>query len=224
MPIPSSTPLIAEAERLRAVFQAAAERELAAMALSARAVIRAWAEAELAIEAARRSQEPGGAELPSAETFRVRPHRPRELVSSERITRWADGHNTPLSDEDDAQVVYKNTGMGGGAWMLTYPNGKPRVILRGRCEYERRTYLESQARIDLPALAASLAVPAVMAGGNVGWEPMPYLCPASALAQLDKLEAGYLPHPAERARTVEHVEIHRVGPPPREPGAGAEAS
>lgn len=204
-----TAPLTAEAGRLRGVFEASVERELSAMAVSARAVVRAWAEAEIAIEAARRSQEPGAADLPSAESFRIRPHLPREEVSRERIVRWCSSGRKPLDDETESQVVCHN-----GAWVVMRPGTSlPAMQLSNRAEFDRVTYLEVQERLDLPPLAEVLAIPAMVAGGNPGWEPTKHLDPHGVLAQLDRLETGYAGHPAERGRTVEDAFRHHVGPP-----------
>ena len=211
-----TAPLTGEAERLRGLFQATAERELATMATAARLILRSWAEAEIAIQAARQSGEPGAVGLPSAEAFRVRPNLPREEVLRERIVRWLGSGHQPLDDETDRQAVQH-----GGSWVVMHLGTEvPRIHLGERAEFERVTYQEPQDRLDLPALFESLSVPPIVAGGNVGWEPTGYLSPADVLAQLDKLDAGYTPYPAERQRTVEHVLLHRVAPPQAEPTAG----
>ena len=210
-----AAPLTAEAERLRSLFQAAAERELPAMATAARLVLRAWAEAEMAIQAARQSGEPGASDLPSAEAFRVRPCLPREEVSRERIVRWLGSGRQPLDDETDRQAMLHD-----GSWVVMYPGTSlPRIYLGERAEFERVTYQEAQGRLDPPTLFGSLSVPAIVAGGNVGWEPTEHLGPADVLARLDKLDAWYTPYPAARQRTVEHILLHRVGPPQAEAAA-----
>ena len=198
-----AAPLTAEAERLCRQFRAAVERGLPEMTAAARRVLRAWAEAEIAIRAARQSEEPGASSLPSAESFRVRPYLPREEVSRERIVRWIGNGQQPLDDETDRQAMRHG------------------IHLGERAEFERVTYQEPQGRLELPALFESLSVPAIVAGGNVGWAPTEHLGPADVLAQLDRLDAGYTPYPEERQRTVEHVLLHRVAPPQVEPTAGA---
>lgn len=204
-----ATPLTAEAERLRNLFRIAAERELATMAASARTIVRAWAEAELAIEEARRSQEPGAANLSSAEAFRTRPYLSREEVSRERVERWCLNGNKPLNDEMEARVVFQNN-----AWVAKPTADDPsHTFVSTRAAFERITYLEDQGQINAPLLAESLCVPSIVAGGNAGWEPVMHMGPAAVLELLNKLEAGHTAHPTQRERTVEHVLMHRISPP-----------
>lgn len=213
-----ASPLADEATRLCQVFEVIARDKLAEMATAARAVLRAWAEAEMAVETARQSSEPAALGLLSAEEFRVRAYLPREEVSRERVVRWCKpGRADPLDDEQEARVAYHD-----GRWSLMRRGSVPRpeAWLGERGVFDRVTYLEEQTRLDTPRLAESLSVPSVIAGGNVGWEPLAHSSPALVLAELDKIEAGYVPYEADRARTVENVHIGYGTWPPR-PVAGS---
>ncbi|MCW5693085.1 MAG: hypothetical protein KIT48_12040 [Pseudolabrys sp.] len=180
-------------ERAEAAAAKAAERltvVFGEIAQGVRGALRAQAEADRLIEAANRGRtEP----LLSVEArCRAKAAVPRRLLSEETIREWVYSGTMNRIGSDRSGEVRSSDGQRGvlpGTGMN--PVGKS---VENR-KFMKRTFAPAVRHFVPGELAATLSIPALIAGDRPIWSPLNFVSPEAVLAALDKLEASDVEKP-----------------------------